>query len=111
MEHEIGIVAKTIDRVVEDPEQRAQLKAELHQVLGAAKAQRNSTDVWLARWVRPLALVFTLLLVAVTIGMQMWGPGLPQYIAEGNYTLATIVTGGYITLRGVEKAAGRFRRG
>lgn len=111
MEREIGVVASTIDRVVADPEQRAQLKAELHQVMGAAKAQRNSTDVWLARWARPLALVFTLMLVVVTISMQIWGTALPQYIAEGNYTLATIVTGGYITLRGVEKAAGRFRRG
>ena len=111
MEKEIGTVANTIARVVADPEQRAQLKAELHQVMGAAKAQRNSTDVWLARWVRPLALVFSLGLVTVTVSMQIWGTPLPQYIAEGNYTLATIVTGGYVAVRGVEKAAGRFRRG
>lgn len=111
MEKELGTVANTVDRIVEDLEQRAQLKAELQDLKGAAAAQRNSTDVWLARWVRPLALVFAFTLLALAVWMHIAGTPLPQYMGEGILTLAVLVAGAYIGGRSVEKAAGRFGRG
>ena len=71
----------------------------------------NSTDVWLARWVRPLALVFTFFLLALSVAMQIAGAPLPQYMGEGIFTLALVVGGVYFTGRSAEKAVGRFRRG
>lgn len=111
MEKETGVMAATIDRVVEDPEQRAQLKGELHLVQAAVKAEKSTVDAWLTRYIRPMALIFTAMLMVLAIGLRIGGAPLPSAMEESIFGLALIMFPMYIGGRSFEKAAGRFRRG
>ena len=111
MDKEIGKVSNTIDRVVSDPEAAGQLKGELHEVQSAVKAQQNTVDGWLTRYIRPCAVIFTMLMAGASVVQELRGVAMPQHMSEGLITLALVVFTVYAGGKSVEKGAGKWGQG